>query len=62
MTEPKLTPEAVAAMQARVERATPGPWHSAGGYLTVRDPDGGSFRTTIYHLDELGQRGPAYAF
>ena len=43
------------------EAATPGPWHSAGGYLTVRDPDG-SFSGTIYHLEEMGQRGPDLPF
>lgn len=44
------------------EAATPGPWHSAGGYLTVRDPDGRSFSSTIYHLDEMGQRRPTQPF
>lgn len=44
------------------EAATPGPWHAAGGYLTVRDPDSGSFSSTIYHLDEMGQKGPSLPY
>lgn len=46
----------IADLRAGLEGVTPGPWKSAGGYLTVRDPDKGSFTHTIYHLDEMGQR------
>lgn len=34
--------------------ATPGPWYSAGGYLTARDPDKPSFQQSIYNLNEIG--------
>ena len=36
-------------------KMTQGAWYCAGGYLTVRDPNRGSFVTSIYHIDELGQ-------
>lgn len=51
-----------AELKRLAEAATPGPWHAAGGYLTVRDPEGRSFSNTIYHLDEMGQPGPMLAF
>jgi len=58
MTAPANTAE----LKRLAEVATPGPWKAAGGYLTVRDPEGGSFSNTIYHLYEMGQKGPTLPY
>lgn len=57
-----MTTDLLARIAKALEGVTPGPWHSAGGYLTVRDPNDSSFTMTIYHIDELGQREPGRAF
>lgn len=42
-----LTAEELADLKAKALKATPGPRHHSGGYLTVRDPDGVSFTRAI---------------
>ena len=54
--------ETIELIEKAIEHATPGPWHSAGGYLTTRNPESASFRKSIYHLDEFGQEAPHSPF
>lgn len=57
-----ITDEQLREWKALADKATPGPWGSAGGYLTVRNPNGGSFTMSIWHTDEMGQEHRSAAF
>lgn len=49
-------------LRGLIERATPGPWYAAGGYVTRRHPEGAGFTASIFHLDEMGQAFQAAPF
>jgi len=62
MTDATQQPDPFSELRGLMERATPGPWYAAGGYVTRRHPEGSGFTASIFHLDEMGQAFPAAPF